>query len=140
MREIFVQVRNEADESKWIGVYLDVAPPDGTSDGLTNPHGCQPAGRILQTSVFLDSGKQANVFADTGAISDGFVEFSCSDHVGATGKTYTLVAVADNDADDLSACQPGTLQLATCLDALANDDADPIDNQAVRNAPKVQPQ
>ena len=38
------------------------------------------------------------------------VEFSCIDHAGAVDKTYTFVAVADVNDDDLEACVPGDLQ------------------------------
>ncbi len=120
---------------------MDVIPPGGTTD----PHTCLPNGRILSTTVTLDSAgasqgsfdKLANVFADTGFIGDGLVEFSCSDHAGAVGKTYTLYAVVDVNADDLASCSPFVNTL-TCFNALADDDTDDPDNGPVqRNSPRV---
>ena len=121
---------------KTVGVYIDVIPPGGASD----PYGCLPNGRILQTTVTLDTGGNGNtnVYADTGIGGDGLVEFSCTEHAGAVGKTYTLVAVADVNADDLGACGPGALQGDACVSALADDDTDNTDNLAIRNAPRVQ--
>ena len=118
---------------------MDVIPPGGAED----PYGCLPKGRILQTSVTLDDTgltlpKQANVFADTGFIGDSRVEFSCSDHAGAVGQTYTLIAAVDVNGDDLAACGPGSIQSIACFNALANDDNVTSDNRAIRSAPRVQ--
>jgi hypothetical protein len=55
---------------------------------------------MVPLATFQTGGHQANVSADTGTLGDGFVEFSCSDHAGAVGKTYTLVAAVDVHADD----------------------------------------
>ncbi len=138
-RKIFVQVRNESDHVETVGVYLDVVPPGGISD----PYGCVPNGRILQTAVSLNAfrtgGMQANVFADTGTLSDGLVEFSCADHAGAVGQTYTLIVALDVHVDDLAFCGPGDLQSDDCSDALS-DDSDPSGEQVdERDAPRVQP-
>jgi hypothetical protein len=89
-------------------------------------------------TVTLGGSSQANIFADTGTIGDGLVEFSCTDHTGAVGKAYTLIAVADVNADDLAACGPGALQGVACVSALADDDTDNTDNLAIRIAPRVQ--
>jgi hypothetical protein len=137
---VFVQVRNMLPEIATIGVYLDVVPPGGT----TNPYGCAPSGRLLQTTVTLDGTgktlpKQTNVFADTGMLGDDLVEFSCADHAGAFGKTYTLIAAVDVNADDAAFCSAGNIQSLACYNALADDDTNPTDNRATRNAPKVQP-
>ena len=67
------------------------------------------------------------------------MEFSCSDHAGAVGKTYTLVAAVDVHADDATDCGPGALLSPACGSALADNDLDTTDNQADRYAPKVQP-
>ena len=138
LRELFAQVRNRSDHSDTIGVYMDVIPPGG----VTNPFGCLPTGRIILTSVFLTAfgtaGDDANVFADTGSLGDGQVEFSCTDRAGALGKTYTIIAAADLHNDDLASCGAGALQSLACFNALADDDQDPPDNRKVRNAPKVQ--
>ena len=120
---------------------MDVIPPGGP----TNPFGCLPAGRILQTTVTLDHTgltlpKQANVFADTGTLGDGMVEFTCANHAGAVGQTYTLFAVVDVNADDLLACSP-FVDTTDCSEALADDDTDDPDNgPVIRNAPRVQPE
>lgn len=138
MREIFVQIRLESGGIKPIGVYLDVIPPGGVGD----PFGCLPSGRILQTTVTLDDTgttlpKQTNVSADTGTLGDGFVEFSCTNQAGAVGKTYTLIAAVDVNADDLAACGAGAIQSLACFNALADDDTDPTNVRASRNAPRV---
>ncbi len=134
LKKVSVQVRNESSVPKTVGVYVDAIPPGGLSD----PYGCLPFGRILQTTVALNTSSQANVLADTGIIGDGLVEFSCNDHAGAAGKTYTLIAVVDVNADDLAACGPGALDSLACFNALADDDTDDTDNRATRNAPRVQ--
>lgn len=134
LKKVSAQVRNESGVPKTVGVYIDAIPPGGASD----PYGCLPNGRILQTTVALNTGGQTHVYADTGTGGDGFVEFSCTDHAGAVGKTYTLVAVADVNADDLGACGAGALQSDACVSALADDDTDDTDNLAIRYAPRVQ--
>ena len=136
LKRVFVQIRNESSVPMTIGVYMDAIPPGGASD----PYGCLPSGRILQTTVTFatSDSSQTNVYADTGAVGDGLVEFNCTDHAGAVGKTYTLIAVADVNADDLAACGPGALQGVACVTALADDDADDADNLAIRIAPRVQ--
>ena len=134
LKKVSVQVRNESGVPKTVGVYMDVIPPGGASD----PYGCLPNGRILQTTVALNTGGQTHVYADTGTVGDGLVEFSCTDHAGAVGETYTFVAVADVNADDLGACGPGALQGGACVSALTDDDTDNTDNLAIRNAPRVQ--
>ncbi len=117
---------------------MDVIPPGGVDD----PFGCLPNGRIIQTSVLMggtpSDTSQVNVFADTGTVGDGLVEFICDDAAGAFGETYTIIAVADLHNDDLASCGAGALQSLTCFGALADDDQDPPDNRKVRNAPKVQ--
>ncbi len=147
LREVKAQIRNLSDHSDTVGVYMDVTPPGG----VLNPFGCLPNGRIIQTSVLMggtpSDTSQVNVFADTGTLGDGLVEFSCTNLTGALGKTYTIRSVADLHADDLftdtnsdglADCRPGALQSLACFNALANDDDDPPDNRRVRNAPKVQ--
>ena len=129
-----LRFRNESDHDETIGVYLDVIPPGGPS----NPGGCLPAGRILETAAFVEAGKQTRLFADTGTLGDGLVEFSCTNQAAVVGLPYTIVAAVDVHADDLSSCGPGTLLSLACFNALADDDTDPTDNRAVRNAPRVQ--
>ncbi len=53
--------RNEGDHDEAIAVYVDVIPPGGPP----NPGGCIPAGRILETTLFVEAGKQTKVAADT---------------------------------------------------------------------------
>ena len=119
---------------------MDVIPPGGPS----NPFGCLPTGRILDSTVTLDPAGQgnvgidklANVFADTGTLGDGFVEFSCTDQAGAAGQRYTLIAAVDAHGDDSVACGPGLLGTLACANALFDDDTD-SNNRLTRNAPKV---
>ena len=138
LREVKAKIRNLSDHSETVGVYMDVIPPGG----VTDPYGCLPNGRIILTSVFMAAagspGDNVNVFADTGTLGDGLVEFSCTDAAGAFGKTYTIIAVSDLHNDDLASCGAGALQSLACFGALADDDQDPPDNRKVRNAPKVQ--
>ena len=75
----------------------------------------------------------------TGFIGDDKVEFSCTDHAGAVGKTYTLFAAVDVNADDLAACSP-FVNNNGCFEALADDDTDDPDNGPFqRNSPRVKP-
>ena len=117
---------------------LDIIPPGG----VTNPFGCIPAGRIINTTVTLGPGQLANVFADSypgdPTPGDGKVTFSCTNHAGATGSTYTLIGAVDAHADDGGACGPGSIQSIACFNALASDDNDSSDNRVTRNAPRVQ--
>jgi len=48
------------------------------------------------------------------------MELSCSDHAGAVGKTYTLVAAVDAYADDAADRGTGDLLSPTCGSALAD--------------------
>src|SRR5437899_2224557 len=79
VKNIVVQVRNEGDHTEAIGVYVDIVPPGG----ITNPHGCTPSGRIINTLVTLAPGEQNIV-----NISQ---TFSCADVQGALGQTYTIM-------------------------------------------------
>ncbi len=139
-RTVFVRVSNEGDHTDSIGVYLDAIPPAGG--------GCLPSGRILSTIVTLSPGGAVNVFADTGTLGDGLVEFSCTNQSAVVGQTYTLIAAVDVHADDLltdtngdllADCRPGALLSLACGNALADDDTGPPNNRLSRNAPRVQP-
>jgi hypothetical protein len=114
-----VKVRNFGDTAELVGVYLDVIPPGGPS----NPGGCQPGGRMLQTTVVLGgagtNGQQVNVFADN--TGSGTVMFSCSNPNVVFGQSYTFIAVADVHTDDLGACGPGALLSLSCYNDLCND-------------------
>ena len=127
--------RNDGDHDELMGVYLDVVPPGGAS----NPGGCVPNGRILQTTLVLEAGRQERLFADTGTLGDGLVEFSCTNRAAVVGFTYTLLVALDAHADDLAACGPGAIQSLACFNALANDDGDALDNRLSRSAPRVEP-
>ena len=142
LKTINVVVRLDSGGILPVGVYLDIVPPGGT----TNPFGCLPNGRIAQTTITLDSAgvafpKNQPVFGDTGTLGDDLVEFSCTDHAGAFAsgnslKRYTLIAVADVNADDLASC--AVLLSWSCSGALADDDTDDPDNGPVpRTVPKV---
>src|SRR5207249_6225810 len=54
LKNLVIQVRNEGDHTETIGVYVDVIPPGGT----TNPYGCFPFGRMIDTTVILAPGEQ----------------------------------------------------------------------------------
>ena len=134
MGDIRVAFRNVGDHGETIGLYLDVIPPGGPS----NPGGCIPAGRILETTAFLRPHRQLRLFADTGTLGDGQVEFSCANQAAVVGLSYTIIAAVDVHTDDLAACGPGALVSLSCFDALADDDNDSADNRVVRSAPRVQ--
>jgi hypothetical protein len=133
LEKVEVMFRNEGDHGETVGLYLDVIPPGGPS----NPGGCVPAGRILETTAFLNANRQMRLFADTGTLGDGFVEFSCANQAAVVGLPYTIVAAVDAHADDLASCGPGALLSLACFNALGDDDNDPADNRVVRSAPKV---
>jgi len=137
---IAVKVRNEGDHIETVRVYIDMIPPGGPS----NPGGCVPTGRVLDGSVTLDPTgvtlpKQQNVFADTGTLGDGLVDFSCTNHAAVVGLTWTILAAVDAHGDDSAACGPGLITSMGCYNALADDDSDPLDNRLSRSAPRVQP-
>ena len=144
LRELFVKVINQGDHTETIGVYIEVIPPGG----VTNPYGCLPAGRILQTSVVLAASPfVADVYADTGTLGDNMVEFSCTNHAGAVGLRYTVIAVVDAHADDAASCgtlfpsTPPVITSLACFNALGSptsDDNDASDNRLSVNRPKVQ--
>ncbi len=112
---VFVKVKNLTDATELVGVYMDVIPPGGPS----NPGGCQPSGRILQTTVVIPVGGQVNVLADT--TGTGLVTFACSNQNAVAGQSYTFIAVVDDHADDPAACGPGALLSLTCFNALCSD-------------------
>ena len=125
LKNIVIQVRNEGDHTEAIGVYVDVIPPGG----VTNPHGCTPLGRVINTTVTLSPGAQTTVKAT--------LRFSCADVAGATGQSYTIMAAADAHADDAGACAVFQTQEMACYNALADDDNDPSDNRVTTNGYKV---
>jgi len=125
VKNIVIQVRNEGDHSESIGVYVDIVPPGGVS----NPYGCTPTGRVINTIVTLAPGEQTTVNAN--------LTFNCVDAIGAVGQTYTVMAAADAHADDGGACGPLQIQSMTCFNALGDDDNDSNDNRAVTNGFRV---
>ena len=135
LEAVDLKFRNEGDHDEMIGVYLDVVPPGGPA----NPGGCLPAGRILQTTLVLGAGKQTALFADTGTLGDGLVEFICANQAVVVGLPYTIMAAVDAHGDDSVACGPGLLLSLGCANALADDDGDPFDDRIVRSAPRVEP-
>ena len=122
-----ITVRNEGDHPDTIGVYVDVFAP-GASAG-SNPFGCTPHGRVLQTNVALNANQKAIIKVD--------VAYSCADPVGANGQTYTWMAVADHGADDLASCGVFQIQSQACFAALADDDDDDGDNRVTTSGPRV---
>jgi len=120
-----VKVRNNSSITENIGVYADIVPPGG----MTNPFGCTPFGRVIQTVLTVPATQSADVTVT--------LSFDCADRAGATGLTYTITAVADLHADDLGACGPFQLGTVTCFNALADDDAVPSNNRLTTNAYQV---
>jgi hypothetical protein len=127
-KKVVVQVRNEGDHTESIGVYVDIVPPGG----VTNPYGCAPAGRIIDTVVTLGTSQR-----DNQTIVSANLTLNCADVAGALDQTYTIMAVADAHADDAGACGPGQLQSMTCFNALAADDNDAANNRATTNGFRV---
>jgi hypothetical protein len=120
-------IENQGDHTEQFGLYVDIIPPGGVS----NPYGCTPNGRIIQTVVTLSPGEKQNVFSAP-------MTFNCANQAGAAGQTYTIIAVIDVHADDLAACPPSTLMSVSCFNALADDDTDDSDNRRSVNRPKIQ--
>ncbi len=75
-----------------------------------------PNGRVINTVVTLAPGQSTNVGVT--------LTFACANQNGAFGQTYTIVAVADDNADDGGACPPFALQSFACTTAVGNDDQD----------------
>ena len=97
--------------------------------GITNPYGCTPYGRVINTTVTLAAGAQTSVTAT--------LSFSCVDVAGALNQSYTIMAAADAHADDAGACGPFQIQSMTCFTALADDDNDSSDNRVTTNGFQV---
>ena len=126
-KNIAFQVRNEGDHTESFGVYLDIVAPGGSNG--SNPNGCTPHGRIIDTVVALAPGEQTVV--------ETTQTFNCADVSGALGQTYTLMGVVDAHADDGGACGPFQIQTMACFNALADDDDDDADNRVTTNAFRV---
>jgi len=120
-----VKVRNNSDHTENIGVYVDIVPPGG----ITNPFGCTPFGRVIETVVTVAPTQSVDVTVT--------LSFDCADRAGAQGQSYTVTAVADDHADDLGACGPGMLMSVTCFNALADDDSVASNNRLVTNLYQV---
>jgi len=125
VKNVSVQVRNEGDHTESFAVYVDIVPPGGVS----NPYGCTPIGRIIDTVVTLAPDEQTVVQASP--------TFDCADVQGALDQTYTIKAAVDVHADDGGACPVFGIQSMACFAALADDDNDPSDNRATSNAFRV---
>jgi hypothetical protein len=125
---IGVRVKNQGDHAETIGIYTDVTPPGGPS----NPYGCTPIGRIIDTVVTLGTSQQNNQ-----TVVSATLTFDCADVAGALNQTYTIMAAADAHADDGGACAVFHIQRTTCFIALGDDDTDPSDNRAITNAFRV---
>jgi len=124
-KTVVFQVRNDGTATEQFGVYLDIVPPGGP----TNPFGCTPSGRILNTVVTLAPGQQQVFSVD--------LVFNCTDVPGALNQTYTIKGAVDVHADDAGAC--GVFQIASlaCFNALADDDDDDSDNRVITTGPQV---
>jgi CSLREA domain-containing protein len=128
VKNILVQVRNDGDHTESIGVYVDIVPPGGTS----NPYGCTPFGRVIDTVVTLGTSNQTNQTTVSTTQT-----LNCADVAGALNQTYTIIAGVDVHADDGGACGPFQIQTMGCFSALADDDNDPGDNRAIATGPQV---
>ena len=51
--------------------------------------------------------------------------------------SFTWIAIADHNGDDIGSCPPGSLQSVGCFSALADDDQDPANSRLSRNGPRV---
>jgi len=121
IKNLVIQVRNEGDHTETIAVYVDIIPPGG----VTNPYGCTPFGRVIDTVVTLGTTIQTNQTTVSATLS-----FSCVDVAGALNQSYTIMAAADAHADDSGPCAVFQIQSMTCFNALADDDNDASDNRA----------
>ena len=126
VKQVSVQVRNDGDHTEMFAVYVDVIPPGG----ISNPYGCTPIGRIINTTVTLAPGQQTVVSANRA--------FNCANVAGALNQTYTINAAVDVHADDGGACPVFQIQSMACFNALASDDDDDADNRAAANGFRVQ--
>ena len=100
--------------------------------GITDPYGCTPSGRIIDTVVTLGTSNQTNQTTVSTTLT-----FDCADVAGALDRTYTIMAAADAHADDTGACPVFQLQSMTCFNALADDDNDASDNRVSTSAFRV---
>ena len=132
--QVFVTVQNNGNHVETVSVYLDVNTPGGVS----NPGGCFPTGRIIQNSVILNPGQQKKVSVDTNEPQERVIDFGCTNYGTVSGQRYMLIAAADNHGDDLEACSDGSLISQVCINALASDDSEPIDNSQVVSKPQIQ--
>jgi hypothetical protein len=125
LKTIVFQVRNDGTATEQFGVYVDIAPPGGP----TNPFGCTPNGRIIDTVITLAPGEQT-VLSTT-------LTFDCADVPGALNKTYTIKMAVDVHADDAGACGVSQINSVACFNALADDDDDDSDNRVTATGPQV---
>jgi hypothetical protein len=124
-KTLVVQVRNDGTQPLTIGVYVDLVPPGG----ITNPYGCTPFGRVINTVITVAPLSQQTISVN--------LSFSCADVAGATGQSWTIMAAADAHADDAGACAVFQIQSMTCFNALADDDVDSSDNRVTSTGYKV---
>ena len=96
---------------------------------MTNPFGCTPFGRVIQTVLTVGPTQSADATVT--------LTFDCADRAGAAGQTYTIMAAADAHADDAGACGPFQIQTMTCFNALADDDNVANNNRATANLFRV---
>jgi hypothetical protein len=122
---VIFQVRNDGTGTELFGIYLDIIPPGG----ITNPYGCTPSGRILDTVITLAPGAQQTFSID--------LVFNCADVQGALNQNWTIMGAVDVHADDGGACGVFQIQSMTCFNALADDDDDDSDNRVATAGPRV---
>jgi len=118
-------VRNDGDHTEVFAVYVDIVPPGG----ITNPYGCTPIGRVINTVVVLAPGEQTTI-TET-------LTFNCVDVAGALNQTYTIMGAIDVHADDAGPCSVFMIQSTECFEALADDDDDDSDNRVMTSGYRV---
>jgi hypothetical protein len=97
--------------------------------GITNPFGCTPIGRVIDTVLTIAPTQSADATVT--------LSFDCADRAGALGQTYTIMAAADAHADDEGACGVFQIQSTACYLALADDDNVASNNRLTTNAYQV---
>jgi hypothetical protein len=125
VKNVVVQVHNDGVDTETFGVYVDIVPPGGP----TNPFGCTPVGRIIDTVVTLAPDEQTVISSEQ--------TFNCTDVPGALNKTYTIKMAVDVHADDVGACGVSQINSVVCFNALADDDDDDSDNRVTATGPQV---
>lgn len=122
---VTIVAKNSDDHTDVVGVYLAFLPPAGALDPGCTPNGVLHLGNV----TIAPRGTESLTTAPA---------WRCDNPAGVDGLSWTLIAIADADADDFASC--ATLQQVlsgACDSALADDDQDPSDNTRLRPRPKI---